>query len=233
VGDSADHHPDTRGPDGIGTDMKYPMNEKGWWKTIALGTVLEYLTFLIVPGWLLTGYYVRVMRQRLDGDPEPPSFSDPGGLLVDGIKGSIIAAVYGIIPIIAFVVFVLGSITAILNGNFQEGLGSLLTGLVIWFALTALFGYAGSAGMARFAETGSMLSGFSPKLARVLVNGTWFVAWVKVTIVGAIAFAISLVIALIPVVQLITVVVTPVKIKYLGTVFSKQFADAYARIYGA
>jgi hypothetical protein len=233
VGDSTDHHPDTRGPDSIGTDMKYPMNEKGWWKTIGIGTVLEYLTFLIVPGWLLTGYYVRVMRQRLDGDPEPPSFSDPGGLLVDGIKGSIIATVYGIIPIIAFVVFVLGSITAVLNGNFQEGLGSLLTGLVIWFALTALFGYAGSAGMARFAETGSMLSGFSPKLARVLVSGTWFVAWVKVTIVGAIAFAISLAIALIPVVQLITVVVTPVKIKYLGTVFSKQFADAYARIYAA
>ena len=98
-------------------------------------------------------------------------------------------------------------------------------------ALTALFGYAGSAGMARFAETGSMLSGFSPKLARVLVSGTWFVAWVKVTIVGAIAFAISVAIALIPVVQLITVVVTPVKIKYLGTVFSKQFADAYASIY--
>ncbi len=213
--------------------MKYPMNEEGWWKTIAIGTVLEYLTFLIVPGWLLTGYYVRVMRQRLAGDPEPPSFSDPGGLLVDGIKGSIIAGVYGVIPLLAFVVFVLGSITAILNGNFQQGLGSLLTGVVIWLGLTALFGYAGSAGVARFAETGSMLSGFSPKLARVLVSGTWFVAWVKVSIVAGIAFAISLVIALIPVVQLITVVVTPVKIKYLGTVFSKQFADAYARIYGA
>ncbi len=208
------------------------MNEAGWWKTIAIGTVLEYLTFLIVPGWMLTGYYVRVMRQRLDGDPEPPSFSDPGSMLIDGIKGSIIVGVYGIIPIIAFVVFVLGSITAIIDGNFQQGLGSLLTGLVIWLGLSALFGYAGSAGMARFAETGSMLSGFSPKLARVLVSGTWFVAWVKVWIVAGIAGAISIVIALIPVIQLITVVVTPVKIKYLGTVFSKQFADAYAKIYG-
>ncbi|WP_368407841.1 DUF4013 domain-containing protein [Haloarchaeobius salinus] len=229
----AGHEPNTRGTDSLGTDMKYPMNEEGWWKTIAIGTVLEYLSIFLLPALLLLGYYVRVIRQRLAGDPEPPSFSDPGELLVDGLKGTIIAGMYSVIPIVAFVVFVLGSITAILNGNFQQGLGSLLTGVLIWLGLTALFSYAGFAGLARFADTGSMLSGFSPKLAKVLVSGTWFIAWLKVWVVTSIAGTISVVIAIIPVVQLITVVLTPLKIKYVMTVTFKIFADAYADIYQA
>lgn len=212
----------------------YPTNEDGWLKTVTVGAALEYLSFLVVPLFVLLGYYVRVMRETIDGVDEPPTYADPGELAADGGKAALVLLAYLLVPTVVFWVLVGTTVVGALSGN--VGLGSaivaILVGLLIALAVLALFTYVGAAGLAAFASTGSLGAAFSPSIFGVLVSRAYFKAWVFVWIVSTGAGLILSVIGAIPVLNLVLVVLAPMKVKYVGTVYARLWAQAYAAAKG-
>lgn len=224
---------------GVSDAMKYPMNEEGWVQTMAIGTVLKLCTFLILPRVLLQGYYVRVMRRTVAGDPEPPGFDNWSGLLHDGIRASLIILVYLAIPLLVFFLFavppLIGIVGSVMSGS-GPGIGASLAGLagalLVSGLLVVVFGYAGAAGMAAFAHNGTMRAAFSRDVLAVMTSSNYLVAHINVLIVSIAASiftsVVTAVVAFIPVVNLLLLVVHPFVLKYVWVVWSRLWADAYA-----
>lgn len=214
--------------------IKYPTNDDNWVKTIAIGAGLEYLSFLIVPLLALLGYYVDVMRRTVAGEPEPPEFEDWGTLVTDGLKAGVILVAYLLVPILAFLTLVVSTVVGGLSSGADIAaiLGGVLFGLVVSTLLLVAFMYVGAAGLARFASTGSVAAAFSPSLLSVLVSGAYLKAWVFVLVVSTLSGIVTSVIALIPVVNVTLVVLGPVQVKYVGTVYARYWAQGYAGAMG-
>jgi hypothetical protein len=205
------------------------MNEAGWWKTFLVGVVLEVLGFLIVPLIVLQGYYVRVLRRTLAGDPEPPSFGQPGTLLVNGLKMSVITGAYSAVPILVFLGFFFAALDAG-NGLLLTGRGfrALLLGLFWSLAIAAVFSYVGAAGLARFAHTGKLRSAFSPTVLTFVFSGAWFIMWLKIGIISLGLALVGVILSLLSA-GILGVVLAPVKVKYLGTVVMRMVGKTYRR----
>lgn len=212
---------------GLGRDLKYPFNEEQWYKTIGLGMLFEYFTWLILPGLFLAGYYIRVMQHVTAGHEEPPEFGEYKELTVNGIKAFVIIAAYFLVPIIASWLIVGPSIIALLSGE-GGGIAGILTGMLMSAGLMTLFGYGGVAGLVKFSRTGSIGSAFSPSLLGIVFSGPWIKAWIKVVIVSGISSIVSTIIAVIPGVNFTHIVLIPLQVKYFFTVFARIFAVAYA-----
>lgn len=214
--------------------LRYPTNEENWLKTMGIGTVLELLTFLVVPQVLLQGYYIRVMRRTVAGDEEPPELDEWDELLVEGAQATVILLIYKAIPIAAVIVyFVPEFLATVSEGDLIGILWTLLSAVVLYGALFALFGYGAAAGLVAFAETGSMTAAFSPRLARVLLSWTYLVAYLKVLFVTAAVIALKFAIGVVPVVNALLVVIAPFLVKYVWVVWARLWADAYAEVMGS
>lgn len=213
-------------------DLHYPFDEDGWYKTIGIGMVFEYLTFLVIPGLFLAGYYIRVMRETAAGEEEPPEFGDYGELTVDGIKAFLILFVYFLVPVVVAWLTYIPAVLGIIQGNFEGAIASLLVGVLASFAVTLLFAYGGIAGLVNFAHTGSMRAAFSPSLLGVISSGAWFKAWLKVLVTGGISFVFTAAFAVIPPALIAHVVLIPFQVKYFFTVYARIFSRAYATAAG-
>jgi len=214
--------------------IRYPTNEEHWLKTMGIGTILEILTFLVIPQVLLQGYYIRVMRRTVAGDEEPPELDGWRELLVEGAQATAILLAYKAIPIIAVMVyFVPGFLETVSEGNFVGILWALLSAVVLYGALFALFGYAAAAGLVAFAETGSMAAAFSPRLAQVLFSLTYLVAYLKVLLVAAAVVGLKFAIGLVPPLTPLLIIVAPFLVKYVWVVWARLWADAYAEVMGS
>lgn len=211
--------------------LRYPTNEENWLKTMGIGTVLELLTFLVIPQILLQGYYVRVMRRTVAGDEKPPELDGWRELLVEGAQATVILLIYKAIPIAAVVVYFVPELLATVSeGNLIEILWTLLSAVVVYGALFALFGYGAAAALVAFAETGSMAAAFSPRLARVLFSWTYLVAYLKVLFVTAAVIALKFAIGAVPIVNTLLIVIAPFLVKYIWVVWARLWADAYAEV---
>ncbi|WP_455645917.1 DUF4013 domain-containing protein [Methanosphaera sp.] len=73
-------------------------------KTLLTMGIMVFLSFLIIPLFMLGGYEYRVIKTAvngmINGDEKLPSFDNWGNMIVDGIKVCIIKIVYSIIPIL-------------------------------------------------------------------------------------------------------------------------------------
>ena len=81
---------------------------KDWTKLVILG-VMCLFSFLLLPVFLITGYYYRVINNAVHGvingrDPLP-EIDDLVGMFVDGIKVVIVQIGYAIVPCILFLIF--------------------------------------------------------------------------------------------------------------------------------
>ena len=213
-------------------DLRYPFNEDGWYKTIGLGMVFEYLTFLVLPGLFLAGYYIRVMRETAAGEAEPPAFGDYGELAVDGIKALLILFAYLLIPSIVVSITYIPTILSALQGSLEGALVSLLIGMLVSISMMTLFAYGGVAGLVNFAHTGSMRSAFSPSLLGIIASGAWLKAWLKILVTGGVSFVLSAAFAVFPPALIAHVVLIPFQVKYFFTVYARIFSRAFATAAG-
>jgi hypothetical protein len=161
--------------------INYPRNdEENWIRTIAIGSVLVLLSPLIIPTFVLLGYYMRVLRGTMDGDETPPVFDEYGEMLIDGLKAFVVSFVYLLIPGLIFGVSVGGVVLgAISGGNVGAGaiLGSLLGFLVSGIVFLVVW-YVTPAALANYARTGNIGSGFAfSELRPALVSGKYAVPW--------------------------------------------------------
>jgi len=143
--------------------ITYPMESDDWITTVLIGGVLSLLSILIVPIFLVFGYQIRVVRARLDGDPEPPTFGDWGELFADGLRAFVIYVSYLLVPAIVFAVTVGGAIAAAATGG-ESGVAAAITGALggalISFLLSLVFGYFAAAGIVNFARRDSLGAAF-------------------------------------------------------------------------
>lgn len=120
-------------------------------KTLLILGVTYFLSFLLLPIFLLYGYSYRVTKISVEGmingnDPLP-AFDNVIDMFVDGIKVVIVYLVYLLIPFILFILFAIISSSV---GGYGESaimaIGSIVTVAAIVFAyLMSMFGVANMA----------------------------------------------------------------------------------------
>lgn len=64
--------------------LLYPSRDG--WQTVLIGGIASLLFWLIIPLFIITGYFLRLTQAAGRGNVEPPTFDEWWDLLVDGVK---------------------------------------------------------------------------------------------------------------------------------------------------
>ena len=105
------------------------------WKTLVILGVFAFLSFLLIPAFLITGYNYRVINTAVHGiinGRDPLSgFDDIIEMFIDGVKVFIVQIVYLIVPAVVFLIFALlaSQLTDVLSAVVML-IGCLLTFVV-------------------------------------------------------------------------------------------------------
>lgn len=209
----------------------YPTESDDWLLTVLVGGVALLLAFIIIPIFAVMGYLVRAIRAGMADAEEPPIFDDWGDLLTEGLVATIIVAVYQIIPFVVFMVFVGGSVLAILTGTDAGagvGIVGLMGGLFVAWILSLVFGYLGLAGVANYAREGSFGAGFDVDVIKdVATSRAYLVAWAWVIGINIVVAIITSLLNIIPFLgALIGVFVSFYALIIAGWLWGQGFAEA-------
>lgn len=183
--------------------ITYPTESDDWIVTVLIGGIMLLLSFLLIPAFIAYGYLVRAIRANLEGEPEPPTFGDWGELIVDGLKVFVVALIYMIVPIIVMFVTVGLSMAAILTGGEAgavAGLGGLLVGMLVTFALALVFGYFATVGIVNLAVEDRFGAAFDVGTLRsVGFDSDFVVPWlVALGVFIAVAVVVSVINLVVP-----------------------------------
>lgn len=160
--------------------ISYPRERDDWVRTILVGGLLLFLSFLVVPLFAVYGYLVRAVRGTLADDPRPPAFDDWEDLIVEGVKAWAITVVYTAIPLVVGGLTVGGAVVSfLLSGDVGATLGTLALGLSVTFVLFLIFGYVAAAALVNFAAEERFGAAFEFGTIRTVVLSREFaLAWV-------------------------------------------------------
>jgi hypothetical protein len=217
----------------IEESVSYPTENDDWLKIILIGGVLSLLSFLVIPVILVYGYIIRLIRARFDDRAEPPEFDDWETLLTDGVRAMIILVAYFLIPAIVGAITIGGSVLAIATGTrggAAAGIGGLLIGGLLTFALGLVFGYVAVAALLNFAREDSIGAGFDfGALRPILVDGDYAVAWLAAV---AVFFVTSFITGVVNGVPFIGAVITAFVFFYAQMVAAYLWADGFTDAVG-
>lgn len=187
--------------------LSYPARGD-WIGRILIGTVLGFLSFLLIPAFLVMGYLIRVLEKTVAGDDEPPEFGDWGDLLVKGIVATIIALVYAIIPTALYSIVVMtlvggGAVLGGDGGGLLAGLGIMT--LLAYIPLMFLILYLVPAALTNYAVEGSIGAAFDVGTIKPVVLSMDYLLAMLMPVVVAIALNIVATVLAITVVGLLLV----------------------------
>lgn len=74
--------------------ISYPVRDDDSIVPIVIGGVLVFFWFLVLPLFILAGYFLRVLGSAARGEESAPEFEDWGSMLIDGLKASVVSIVY-------------------------------------------------------------------------------------------------------------------------------------------
>lgn len=165
-------------------------------RTVAIGAVLTLLSVLVVPGLLVAGYLVRVLRRTAGGDDEPPAFDDWESLLVEGALAWVVTVAYAVVPAAVAAALVAGGVVTVAGagsalGGVARGLAAL-AGALLAVAVALAAAYALPAALANLATRRRLAAGFDVGAIRpALTDPRYAVGWLTaaVVLVGASAVA--------------------------------------------
>lgn len=172
-------------------------------RTVIVGGILTLFGFLIVPLFAVAGYLVRVLDRTASGDDEAPVFEDWGELIVEGVKASVIAFVYALVPMAVFLAFAVGG--GLLSATGSNALGTIggigvFIGMLLWLGLSLAAAYAAPAALANFAEKRTLSAGFEVEtMQRVLVDKTYATGWLTALLVIVAGGVVSSLLNVIPI----------------------------------
>ena len=163
----------------------------GRWIALMVCTIIPIVNFIAI------GYGVRVMKS----EPEVPTLEGIGKLFIDGLLLFIISMVYALPALVVGLIFVVGSIEAIVQGSFSGFIAGAGIGLILMIILAIIFGMLSVMASVRFAREGRFGAAFEfgEVLGKVKSYG-WlnlFVALIAITIIIAL---IVVVLEMIPIV---------------------------------
>ncbi|PSP93426.1 hypothetical protein BRC84_05035 [Halobacteriales archaeon QS_1_68_44] len=157
------------------------MESDDWLKTVLMGGPCCCSASSWIPAFVAYGYMIRAMQASLEGEPEPPSFGDWGGLIVDGLKVFVIGVVYFLVPLAVMVLTVGGAALAVFTGSeagAAAGAGTLLLGMLATFVLALVFGYFAAVGLVNFAREERFGAAFDVGVVKsVGLDGDFAVPW--------------------------------------------------------
>lgn len=101
----------------------FVFKDPAWVKKLVIGTVFVLLTPFLVGIPFMSGYMIRIIRQRLQGKEGLPEWDDMGVLFVDGIKTLLIGFVYAL-PVVAGAIIL--AILMLIVGEIDSDAGALM-----------------------------------------------------------------------------------------------------------
>ncbi|QCC47618.1 DUF4013 domain-containing protein [Halobellus limi] len=183
--------------------LSYPLNGDSPLRTILVGGLLSLLTVFVIPVFFLQGYYVRILRGASSGDSEPPTFSDWGDLLVDGLKlFAVNLLVSLVVLVVMFVVAAIFGAGSLLSGagpaaDPGAGVGGIFAvfgvlGFLLFVAVVLAVGFVAPGMFANFAREDSIAAAFD---VSTIIDGVttseYLVAWVLAVVVGLVLGSIA------------------------------------------
>lgn len=160
---------------------------------VLIGLVI--LPFAVVPGVVLLGYYVAVLRAVTAGESDPPRFRDWGRLFLDGLRYLAISLAYAL-PLLVLIGLFLGIVAAggAVAGDATTAVEIAVTvaavlvgGLAVCYLLA--FAYLRPLAIANFAREGRLRAAFDVGiLRRAGLSKPYAIAWflaILVWFVGA------------------------------------------------
>lgn len=130
--------------------LKYPTRSEDPIRQYGIAVLLTLGFFLILPIFILLGYYVKAIRESAEGEKQMPVFEDYGKLLIDGIK--FLGVTFGYI---FFMILVLG-----LTGAIVSSLAGTLIGSLVGAVLGTTVFYLFPSSIANFAKRDSFRAAF-------------------------------------------------------------------------
>ena len=174
--------------------LSYPARGD-WIGRIAIGGILLFFSFLLIPLFFVMGYLINVLKTTVNGESEPPAFEDWGELFVTGIVGTVISFVYSIVPFLIFggiaVVFTgLGGLIGGDGGGVLAGLGLLTFLLAI--PVVFLVYYMVPAALTNYAIEGKLSAAFEfGTLKPVLLSVEYLVAVLLPLVVAVLLWVVT------------------------------------------
>ncbi|PSQ19817.1 hypothetical protein BRD00_00795 [Halobacteriales archaeon QS_8_69_26] len=201
-----------------------------------LNLVLYPVGLLVGVLWL--GYFVRIVRSTYAGETKPPALDDWGGLLKDGLFGTVVYLVYSI-PLfvlvgVGFVAFVglVGGAGALAEESAGAALGLLgilvfLVISVLYLAYAVVMSYFAPVSICSYADDRSLSAAFSvDRLRRVALTTDYAVPW---ALVAGAAFAIQMIVGFLTafLVGYLLQPLVPIAYFFLGVGSFYLFAQVY------
>ncbi|MFP8889000.1 DUF4013 domain-containing protein [Natrialbaceae archaeon A-CW2] len=207
--------------------LSYPARGD-WIGRILIGTVLGFLSFLLIPAFLVGGYLMRVLEKTVAGDDEPPEFDDWGDLLVKGIVASIIGFVYALVPTVLYSVVVMtlvggGALLGGDGGGLLAGLGIMT--ILAYIPLMFIILYIVPAALTNYAVEGSIGAAFDIGTIKPVVLSMEYLLAMLMPVVVAIGVNIVASVLAITVVGLLLV---PFLYFYMYVAVFRMFGIAFA-----
>lgn len=201
---------------------------------MAIGGVLGYFSFLVVPLLASYGYQIEVLSSTASGDRVPPDFEGWLGSAWVGFKAAVVAFLYVFVPnlvlgTVLVVVFVLlGGLgpAEFANPDRINELGLVLLGIagVVTVFVELLIAYLLPAAMVNFAAEGSMRAAFGVRsVFGLAASGPYFLSTLLVPVVGFVVLVLSL--------TVVGTVLAPA-VAFWGTVATTRlFGIAYRKVH--
>lgn len=168
--------------------LRYPLKSDDRVATLIIGGLLLVLSVLVLPVFVLQGYLVRVLDSSARGETEAPSFTDWGGLFVDGLKLTVVNVVVGVVvavPFLAVTALFTGGLFAV--GDSAGGVTALGAVGALVFVLLSVFALVVSyflpAMFANFAVEGRLGAAFDLRTVRSVAFTTDYLVAVLLAVV--------------------------------------------------
>lgn len=155
--------------------LEYSLQEG---KTLLKLGVMMFFSFLILPIFLVFGYYYRVLdtatHGMINGDDKLPKFDDLTSMFVDGLKVFLVKFIYLLIPSIIFLAsLIIGGEISGFNNNIGSGI--MFVGVIISIILAILFYFLSIMAVSNMvANNGSIKDAFDYRsIWKIISNVGW------------------------------------------------------------
>lgn len=159
--------------------LGYPLAGERADEALVGGWVLYLLAGVVplVPLVPLLGYYVRVLGTSARRESGPPDIANPGGLILQGLVGTLVVSLYLAVPL----AISLGTAGGLVQAPQPDSLLDVLVvyaGGTLTLLVTVLFGYLLPAALAAYGFTGSVRSAVDRyALKRAATHAAYFYRW--------------------------------------------------------
>jgi hypothetical protein len=181
----------------FGDALRFPLAGDDGVRSIIIGGILSFLSFLIIPIFPVLGYYLRAAEAGATGSEVAPPFDDWDELLVDGLKVLVVGIAYFLIPLAMFV----GTTVAVGVSAFAVGQGggpptAAMTGVgvvggilfLLAVVLSLVATYVFPAGLVALARDGDIAAAFdTSRVFGAAFSADYFVAGLLAIILSLVA----------------------------------------------